>query len=489
MGKSSGAAVGIDIGSSLIKIVEARLGRDGVQVTAIGIGPTPAGTIDNEMIVDPQALGQAIKHLLAESGISCKRCVSSVAGQSSVVVRIIEVPKMTNQELAETMKWEVERHVPFAADEIMMDFLPIEHAEASPDDQNMEVLLAVAQQEVINTHIETLFAAGLEPFAIDVEPLAICRSLIDIVGESSGEEAIAIISIGAAVTELGVYRNGLLAFPRTLPLAGNSLTNAVSEKLGIPEEEAERLKREQGIVLMDRAGIGGSSMDLSFAPPAALPAEGDLTTVTEDGDDLESMSFIPGLGFVPPQASPPPSAQSDPDFDIDLAPQAPKRVLDFDLAPEEESVPEPPKEAEAVSEPQEPVENSGANAEPEAFDLASLSSLSHEESGRTDFSQEEIFDAMLPAISDIITEIRQSIEYYSSRFQHQPDKIYLCGGTAKLKDLDKLIEADLGIPVILANPLHNLTVLSRNLSEDYLDEVAPMLGVSVGLAIRDMIGE
>jgi type IV pilus assembly protein PilM len=96
---------------------------------------------------------------------------------------------------------------------------------------------------------------------------------------------------------------------------------------------------------------------------------------------------------------------------------------------------------------------------------------------------------MAPALMDLITEIRRSFEYYSSKYQGQPDKLVLCGGTAKLKDLSKLIENELGIPVELANPLHNVTVFSRQLSEGYLDEIASVLPVSVGLAIRDMIGE
>ena len=167
LGESSGGpTVGVDIGSSLIKVVEARPGKDGIQITALGVAPTPTGAIENEVIVDPQALGRALRQLLLESGISCKRSVSSVSGQSSVIVRIIEVPKMTKPELAETMKWEIERHVPFAANEVMMDFQPVERPAASPDDQNMEVLLAVAQQEVVNRHMETLFAAGLEPSAV-----------------------------------------------------------------------------------------------------------------------------------------------------------------------------------------------------------------------------------------------------------------------------------------------------------------------------------
>ncbi len=87
------AVVGLDIGSDSIKVVEAKYAKDGITITGIGIMRTPEGVIDNEVIVDPTALGSAIKSLLSESGIKTKKCVSSVAGQSRVVVRVVEVPK------------------------------------------------------------------------------------------------------------------------------------------------------------------------------------------------------------------------------------------------------------------------------------------------------------------------------------------------------------------------------------------------------------
>jgi type IV pilus assembly protein PilM len=104
-------------------------------------------------------------------------------------------------------------------------------------------------------------------------------------------------------------------------------------------------------------------------------------------------------------------------------------------------------------------------------------------------TDEAISDAMLPVLNDLIAEVRRSIEYYSSRFHAQPDKISLCGGTSRLKDLDKLIQAELGIPVELANPLKNVSVFSKTLDQDYLEEIATVFPVGVGLAIRDLIGD
>ena len=112
------AMVGIDIGSDLIKVVEAKCAKDGITITGMGVARIPEGIVENEVIVNPQALGEAIKAVLAEAGIKTRKSVSSVSGQSRVVVRVIDVPKMSGKELAETMKWEVERHVPFPPNEV-----------------------------------------------------------------------------------------------------------------------------------------------------------------------------------------------------------------------------------------------------------------------------------------------------------------------------------------------------------------------------------
>ena len=493
-GKPRGApTIGVNIGSSLIKVVEAKPGKDGILITALGVAPTPPGTIENEIIVDPQTLGQAIRQLIKESGITCKRCVSSVSGQSTVVVRIIEVPKMTPKELAETMKWEVERHVPFAANEVVMDFQAIDRPMVGGDDQNMEVLLAVAQQEVINRHIEAIYAAGLDPVIIDVEPLAICRALIDASKNGEREQTIAIVNIGAAVTDMGIYQNGLLAFPRTLPIAGDSITRAISDGLNIPIDQAERLKRERATVLMDRAaslnphmGFGAPETDDDQGVPdatIAVPAPANGAPAGE-----EDPGFIPGLGFgfgaePEPESS---AANGTPDFDVDLGGGATGMpFMDFDLADSDAAAPvapaapkvdlSEPMDAAAVSMPA----TTGADGFAPAVDDAQLAA----------FTDEQIFDAIGPMLNDLIMEMRRSFEYYASRFQTQPDKILLCGGTSKMKDLDKLIQAELGVPVVVGNPLENVTVFSRTLSQDYLTEVASVFPVGVGLAIRDMLGE
>lgn len=500
--KSGGGkpTVGLDIGSSLIKVVEAKSGKNGPQITALGVCPTPDGMVSDDVIMDPQGLGHAIRQLLSESGIQAKRCVSSVSGQSSVVVRIIEVPKMSDKELAETMKWEIERHVPFSASEVVMDFAPIQKpAEEAQDDQNMEVLLAVAQQDIVNRHVETLFAAGLDPVAIDVEPLAASRAVIDSSSSGERDQIIALVNIGNDITDISVFRNGVLAFPRSLPIAGKAITRALSDALQITPEQAEQVKREQARVMMERAdqfggdmgfgpepidmsgGFSGSTMGISAGAPQASEPE-------------EDMSFIPGLGFTsmgdgessPAPASP--AAPQEPAFDIDIGAGG-GSALPFDLGMDDGAV-------DGVSPTSPHLDLSG-----DLGDVSDLITSARTAEAADDqaaepaeielpaFPDETVFDSIAPVLHDLVAEVRRSIEYFMSRYQSQPDKVVLCGGTARIPDLDKFFESQLGLPTITANPLTSIEVFTRGVTEDYLHEVAAVFPVSIGLAIRDMIGE
>lgn len=426
MAKSGGPTIGLDIGSSFIKVVEAVPARNGVTVRAMGLAPTPEGSMESNVIIDSQLLGQAVKKLLKDSGCSSKSSVSSVSGQSALVVRVIEVPRMSDSELAETMKWEVERHVPFAANEVIMDFQPIERADTPPDSQNMEVLLAVAQQDMVDRHVEMLFAAGLTPAAIDVEPLAVSRCMIELGPDPYGKKTIGLINIGASNTDVGIFKDGILAFPRTLPLAGDTFTRAIAAQMGVSPEQAEELKIKYGEVILDQ-----------IAQPQAPPADSFLDFGVPGEEPAESkMPF----DFSDPDAEAAPATEpaGGPTFDLGDTPPAASQVP----------------------------------ATVEHHDPTKL----------------QVFNAIAPVLGELMTELRRSLEYYRGRaVDGNIDEILLCGGTAKLKNLDQFLSQELGVPTRLANPLQYTTLATRNFSQEYLEDVAPSFAVAAGLAVRDMV--
>jgi type IV pilus assembly protein PilM len=437
MGKPRGGpVVGVDIGSNTIKVVEVRGGANKLTVTAAGITPTPPGSVANGSILAPLEVGRAIKKAMAESGISTKSSISAVAGQTQLVVRVIDVPLMSQKELKEAMKWEVERHVPFAASEIVMDYAPLPPSDDSGASDTQEVLMTVAQESLINNHLEAIAAAGLQPKAIDIEPLAAARALINIDSDLS-KRTVAIVNIGSSYSDFAIIREGVLVFPRLLPIAGNNLTKAVSDVLTKPLDEAENLKKQYARVGAQATPPPAATTQ---APPAPAP-----TMMLDVEETAAPVTSAPGL-------------------DLDDESEAKPAVVSLDLDEETPELAPPPTAMPAPAAPT-------AAAAP------------------TSQAQAEVSDAIHPVLVDLATEIRRSIDYYRSRsISGNVDKIIIFGGSAKMPGLAAFLTSELGMPVEAANLSPYFTAAGK-LSPMAFDEMAPSLVVALGLASRDLIME
>lgn len=166
MAKKLNSVVGIDIGSRSIKVAEIRSqGRD-VVVTALGIVDTPEGAVDHTGIYNSDAVANALKQALSSSGVSVGQAVATIAGQASVLVRTLEVPKMNPNELREHMQWEINRNIPFSESTVVSDYRVVD--EGAEGAQNMDVVMAISPQSAIETLMACVKKAGKQLFAIDV---------------------------------------------------------------------------------------------------------------------------------------------------------------------------------------------------------------------------------------------------------------------------------------------------------------------------------
>ncbi len=243
------AILGIDFGSDTIKVVEMAKGGGGYRLLNYGITPTPPDSIVDGDVRDPEMVGEALAQLLKLRKIKPGPAISSVQGQKSTVIRIIEMPRMDKKELAGSMGFEIERHIPFAASEVIMDYQVVDRPGEAPDSPNMEVLFAAVQADAVHDQVKALQAAKVKPRAIDVQPLALINALLAVQGHAAVVgETVAIVNLGASVTELCIVRDGVLHFPRTIPIAGRSITQRLSEGMGVSELQAERLKWEHANV-------------------------------------------------------------------------------------------------------------------------------------------------------------------------------------------------------------------------------------------------
>ena len=481
---AGGSYIGLDIGSNLMKVAQVRRTGKGLEVTNLGLAPTPPEAFDNSVIIDVQALSKAVKEMLKTAGISGGPVVSSISGQSAVVVRVIEVPQMAPAELTEAMKWEVERQVPFASGAgagVISDFVAIDRPEGYSPGQNMEVLLAAAQQDVVDRHVEMLFAAGLKPKHIDVEPLASGRTLLELGGPAQAAgHTVAIFNIGASVTDVSIYRDKLLTFSRTLPVAGDNFTRDIANYLQVDLPTAETYKREHGEIILDQfSQPGAADFGGGFAGGGFINfGDEQVPNVTTDASPSGRTPFIINSPGAPTGAG------------------SPSGRMPFDFSTPGEAPPPPAPESElgfmapATSEPGffNPVESpspsgrlAGTEPPPGAPSQAS-NGQAHSP------LKQQIFSAISPTIVELAGELRRSLDYYRSRLGDAPiHEILLVGGTAKLRGLATYLEMELGISTRVGDPLQYVTVTAKSFSDQHLQEVASLFPVCIGLGARDLI--
>jgi len=291
-GPASGTMLGLDLGSKFIKVAEVNAKGGELELLSAGILPTPSGLFSGDTIIDPQGAAEIIKALLQQVGVHTNKVVISAKGQTSVVVRIIEVPKMREEELADAMRWEIERHVPFAATgAVTMDYAPLQSMDTIPDEGTGEVLMAVAEEGLIKALVDTVELAGLEPVAIDIEPLALGRCYVS-KDQELRDKTIAILQMGARSSELTVIGQDNPRLTRTLTIGGNNITSAIGNALGVSDEEAEKIKKRYAAIFPEKLGVS------SFAPTPTTPPPAE--------EESPFFPFSSAYELPPEEETPPP---------------------------------------------------------------------------------------------------------------------------------------------------------------------------------------
>ncbi|MFQ3678008.1 MAG: type IV pilus assembly protein PilM [Fimbriimonadaceae bacterium] len=305
MAKKLNSVVGIDIGSRSIKVAELRSqGRD-VAVTALGITQTPADSVDHTGIYTSDAVGSALKALLNESGVSASHAVVSIAGQASVMVRTLEVPKMNPSELKEQMQWEINRNMPFSESNFVSDYRPL--GDDDPNSQNMDVVMAISPQSAIDTVLACMKKAGKQVAAIDVEPMGFARSLVRSYDDVYAGKTICVVDLGHKTTSINIYRNGKLLMPRQVPIGGEMFDKEIANALGVSVADAESAKFSQVDLTKLEVPVVGAVPDFGaptqgFTPynPFSNEPVGPGASAEAPGEPEPPVSAAP----VPSQASP-----------------------------------------------------------------------------------------------------------------------------------------------------------------------------------------
>jgi type IV pilus assembly protein PilM len=253
--------VGVDIGTSYIKLAQITHGEKNVLDTygIVNIGGK-IGTETTEISIhDTAAL---LANLLEQARVSTKRCVASLPN-SSVFTSVIDMPTMTKAQLDSAMQYEAKKYVPLPFAEVNLSWSVISQ---DPDTQSLKVLLIAVPKQVKDNYIRLFELAGLQLEILEIEALALIRSLIMDVSKNS-----VIIDIGAKATGLNIIKNGLLQLTRNMNIGGDTITDHIAQSLNVTPVRAEQFKKDFGVSQTD------------FLPEAVKPV---LTTIKNEVKQL-----------------------------------------------------------------------------------------------------------------------------------------------------------------------------------------------------------
>lgn len=238
--------IGLDIGTSAVRAAEVR-GRDPGTLVRFAQLSLPAGAVSAGEVIDEDAVAEVVKELWRRGGFKIKRVALAVSNPS-VVVRQVDLPAMSEEDLRGALPYQVQDYIPIAVEDALLDFVTLGDYVAEDGATMQRVLAVAAQKEMVSAFVRVAERAGLDPVSVDLGPLAAVRALAPIAPPVIGEiPSEVVVDIGAGVTTVIVHRGGDTLFVRILGSGGMDITAALVDELTISPEEAEALKQSIGL--------------------------------------------------------------------------------------------------------------------------------------------------------------------------------------------------------------------------------------------------
>ncbi|QBI21522.1 type IV pilus assembly protein PilM [Egibacter rhizosphaerae] len=236
--------IGLDIGSTAVRAAQVSTGRGLPKLERLGQVLLPAGAVRDGEIEDPEAVAEAIRTLWSTYKLKGKKVALGLANQQ-VVVRQMDLPSLPENELRESLDFQVQDTIPIPTDQAVLDFVVLDEYEGPEGEPLTRILLVAAQRTMVDSLVDVAQRAKLEPTLLDLDAFAVLRSMggSEFIG---GEGAELLIDVGGSVTNLIVHENGRPLFVRILLMGGDDITSTLTASLGLSFEQAEQLKAQHG---------------------------------------------------------------------------------------------------------------------------------------------------------------------------------------------------------------------------------------------------
>jgi len=240
--------LGLDITTSSIKLIELALTGGQYRVESYAAEPTPPNSMNEKTLVDPEAVGEAIRRAVKRSGAKSSEVAIAISGDAAIT-KVIQMPRgLRDSELEAQVEMQADQYIPFPMDEVSYDFEVLGQSEK--DGESIDVLLVASRTENVAQRRSAVVAAGLTARIVDVEAFALenaCRLMTHQMPDGGIDRSIAVVDFGASSTTFSVLRNLKVVYTRDFAFGGQQLTEEIMRTYGLSMEEAGRAKKEGGL--------------------------------------------------------------------------------------------------------------------------------------------------------------------------------------------------------------------------------------------------
>jgi type IV pilus assembly protein PilM len=295
--------LGLDIGSTSIKLAELDVSRRGATLNSFAVAPLPPQALVNGDFADVSAISEVVGGLFQTLQSKRRHVACSIFG-NSVIVKKVSIPKMEEKMIVEQIKWEAEQYIPFDINEVNLDYRVLKSGADNPE--TMDLLLVAAKQESIFKYADILKNLGKNLAIVDVAGFSLAQCFEKNYG-STKNQVFALIDVGGMITNITILDRGEIAFSRDILMGGATYTSEIQKGLGLSFNEAESMKlsaaRGQAVPEELLTIIGGSHQPLCEEISASLEfflnaSPGSINACYVTGGGSRTPGLLPQLETV-----------------------------------------------------------------------------------------------------------------------------------------------------------------------------------------------
>ena len=249
LGGRSKALIGVDISSSAVKLVElAEAGSNQYRLERYAIEPLPRDAVTDGNIASLEAVADSIRRAWKRLGSSTRLAALALPASAVITKKIMLPADLRELDMEVQVEAEANQYIPFAIEEVNLDFQVLGPAQGSPDE--VDVLIAASRKEKVEDRVAAAEAAGLKAAVMDVESFA-SQAAFELIKkrlpDAGRGKIVALVDLGAQMMKVTILRDQNVLYSREQPFGGNQLTQDISRSYGMSTEEAEAAKRSNSL--------------------------------------------------------------------------------------------------------------------------------------------------------------------------------------------------------------------------------------------------